>query len=413
MRHADGSFMKQKITLLLLLTMLVTAIAGCGKKAETAAEETKTEATAETTAETTEVTTTGLSARNFKAADYVTLGDYKGLTVEAAAVEAVTDEDVENYISYILSYYKEEVEITDRAAQTGDIVHVLSVGKTLDGTEFDNSGETGYDVEIGGTGYIEGYAEGLEGANIGDVVELNLTFPADYSATELAGQEAIFTLTVESIKQSVEAELNDEFVVKLDTENGSDYKTVDGFRAGVRTMLEEYAQETYDNTVAAAVLEQVSTAATFQELPADLITYFKDSITSYYNSEATYYGTDLETYMSTYYGVTLEDFNKEVVTMAETSAKEELICQLIGELEGITVADEDLNTRLAEDVKAAGLTTNEEYLGSTDIEDYRAYLVKLDVLKFLVKNAVVTEPVVEEAATTDTATTDATTTDGN
>lgn len=229
MRHADGSFMKQKITLLLLLTMLVTAIAGCGKKAETAAEETKTEATAETTAETTEVTTTGLSARNFKAADYVTLGDYKGLTVEAAAVEAVTDEDVENYISYILSYYKEEVEITDRAAQTGDIVHVLSVGKTLDGTEFDNSGETGYDVEIGGTGYIEGYAEGLEGANIGDVVELNLTFPADYSATELAGQEAIFTLTVESIKQSVEAELNDEFVVKLDTENGSDYKTVDGF----------------------------------------------------------------------------------------------------------------------------------------------------------------------------------------
>ena len=408
--------MKQKITLLLLLTMLVTAIAGCGKKAETAAE---TETSTETT---TETTTTGLSARNFKAADYVTLGNYKGFEVEAAALEAVTDEDVENYISYILSYYTEEVEITDRAAQTGDIVHVLSVGKTLDGEEFDNSGETGYDVEIGGTGYIEGYAEGLEGASIGDVVELNLTFPEDYSATDLAGQEAIFTLTVESIKQSVAAELNDELIVRMDTENGSDYKTVDGFRAGVRTMLEEYAQSTYDNTVAAAVLDQISAEATFQELPADLLTYFKDSITSYYTSEAAYYGTDLETYMSTYFGITLDAFNTEVLTMAATSAKEELICQLIAELENITVSDEDMNARLDEDVKAAGLTTKEEYLGTTDIEDYRAYLVKLDVLQFLIENAVVVEPVVDETATTEETTTDEatteeateeTTTDGN
>ena len=398
--------MKQKITLLLLLTMLVTAIAGCGKKAETAAE-----TSTETTTETTEVTTTGLSARNFKAADYVTLGNYKGFEVEAAALEAVTDEDVENYISYILSYYTEEVEITDRAAQTGDIVHVLSVGKTLDGEEFDNSGETGYDVEIGGAGYIEGYAEGLEGASIGDVVELNLTFPADYSATELAGQEAIFTLTVESIKQSVAAELNDELIVRMDTENGSDYKTVDGFRAGVRTMLEEYAQSTYDNTVAAAVLDQISAEATFQELPADLLTYFRDSITSYYTSEAAYYGTDLETYMSTNFGITMEAFNTEIETMADTSAKEELICQLIAELENITVSDEDMNARLDEDVKAAGLTTKEEYLGTTDIEDYRAYLVKLDVLQFLIENAVVVEPVVDETATTEETTTEEATTE--
>jgi trigger factor len=394
--------MKQKITLLLLLTMLVTVIAGCGKKAET---ETETE----TTTETTEVTTTGLSARNFKAAEYVTLGNYKGFEVEAAALEAVTDEDVENYISYILSYYTEEVEITDRAAQTGDIVHVLSVGKTLDGEEFDNSGETGYDVEIGGTGYIEGYAEGLEGASIGDVVELNLTFPADYSATELAGQEAIFTLTVESIKQSVIAELNDELIVRMDTENGSDYKTVDGFRTGVRTMLEEYAQSSYDNTVAAAVLDQISAEATFQELPADLLTYYRDSITSYYTSEAAYYGADLETYMSTNFGITMDVFNTEIETMAATSAKEELICQLIAELEKITVSDEDMDARLAEDVKAAGLTTKEEYLGTTDIEDYRAYLVKLDVLQFLIKNAVVVEPVVEETTTEETTTEETTT----
>jgi len=403
--------MKQKITMLVILAMLMGAVAGCGTKAAT------TDTTATDSTDTTATTTDSsgyLSARNYKASDYVSVDNYKGVAASVDPQDEISDDDVSNYVDYVMSNYTTSTDVTDRAAQDGDTVHVLSVGTKTDGTEFDNSGDTGYDVTIGGTDYIDGYAEGLIGANIGDTVVLNLTFPADYSDTTLAGQAATFTLTVQTIKQTVQTELTDEFVANLDTQNGTTYATVDGFKAGIKTMLEDYAASTYKSNVQQAVLDAVLANATFQELPAELIGYYQDSITAYYTSQATSAGYDLETYLTNTYSMTLDDFNTEIATMAEATAKEELLCQLIAEKEKITVDDDTMNTQLKLDMADAGVTTQEEYLGDTDIEEYRAYLVKLDVLDFLVTNAVITENAADttatDATTTDTTATDATTT---
>ena len=147
---------------------------------------------------------------------YVTLGEYKGITVEVQSPE-VSEAEVDAYIQYVTSSMPATEEVTGRPVQEGDTVNIDYAGKYADsGEAFDGGTAQGYDLVIGSHSFIDGFEDGLIGANIGDTLDLNLTFPEDYGHSELAGVDVIFTVTVNSIK--VKPDFDDAYAASLGIE---------------------------------------------------------------------------------------------------------------------------------------------------------------------------------------------------
>ena len=203
--------------------VLTLALAGCGNDAEpqestAAAEESAAEeSAAETETEEEKVYPQEAYLDNLNVADYVELGDYIGVEVAVAPAE-VTDDQVEVYIASALDANKEKNEITDRAAENGDLVDITFVG-TKDGEAFEGGTGENYEMTLGSGGYIEGFEEGIVGMKTGETKELNLTFPIPYNNNpSLAGADVVFTITMNHIYEEVTPEFDDDFVAGLELE---------------------------------------------------------------------------------------------------------------------------------------------------------------------------------------------------
>lgn len=342
---------------------------------------------------------------NVDAEKYVTkLGEYKGLQLTGSATE-ITDEYVESYIDYMLENSKQPVAITeDRPVQTGDVVNIDYVGKK-DGVAFDGGTAQGYDLTIGSGTFIDGFEDGLIGAKIGETVDLNLTFPENYGSEELAGQAVVFTVTVNSIGELVRPELNDEFVQSL----GMDYcQNVDEFYVVVRQSLEDTANANLENELQTQIVEKLMEICEFtEEVPEEMYNYYKEQIDTNFVNSASAVGMEKLDYILSYYGMTEEQYNAEIETGALNSARQAIVCSMIAEKEGIEITDEELNTKIEENYANFGYESVEAYMESGNAEDYRDYLLTMEVLDFLVDNAVVTAEAAIEAETvveTETAT---------
>ena len=206
----------------LLAVGMTAALAGCGSTAEveSTAESANTAATAETATAETAVDESAYEyladfdysagfdengyLKDVTAADYVTLpNDYADITLDAALGE-VSDEDVTAFIEQnFLSNFATTEQVTDRAAEDGDTVNIDYVG-TVDGVEFDGGSTNGQgtDLTIGSGLYIDDFEEQLIGSHPGDTVEVNVTFPDDYSSEDLQGQDALFEVTINGIYQN-------------------------------------------------------------------------------------------------------------------------------------------------------------------------------------------------------------------
>ena len=342
---------------------------------------------------------------NVDAEKYVTkLGEYKGLQLTGSATE-ITDEYVESYIDYMLENSKQPVAITeDRPVQTGDVVNIDYVGKK-DGVAFDGGTAQGYDLTIGSGTFIDGFEDGLIGAKIGETVDLNLTFPENYGSEELAGQAVVFTVTVNSIGELVRPELNDEFVQSL----GMDYcQNVEEFYSVVRQSLEDTANANLENELQTQIVEKLMEICEFtEEIPEEMYNYYKEQIDTNFVNSASAVGMEKLDYILNYYGMTEEQYNAEIETGALNSARQAIVCSMIAEKEGIEITDEELNTKIEENYANFGYESVEAYMESGNAEDYRDYLLTMEVLDFLVDNAVVTAEAAIEAETvveTETAT---------
>ena len=168
--------MKKKLVMILMAVMVASAtLGGCGQKGA----ETGTSVSAEE--EDVQISYKELmKATDYKVQKYVKLNDYMNMTVELSQDYSITDEQIQEYIEYLLSMYP-EYETTDKTTvENGDIVNIDYVGK-VDGEEFNGGSATGQHLEIGSGSFIDGFEDGLIGKNVGDTVDLNLTFPDSYS----------------------------------------------------------------------------------------------------------------------------------------------------------------------------------------------------------------------------------------
>ena len=371
---------------------------------ETETEEATTEAASETETETEEATTEAASETEsesetgtedasedesesetefnvadlpaYDASEYVTLGEYKGLTVEVDPVE-VTDEQV---MDKIASETKQT--LTEGTVEDGDTVNIDYVGK-LDGEEFDGGSAEGYDLEIGSCTFIDGFEDGIIGMQVGETKDLELTFPEDYHSEELAGKDVVFTVTVNSISRV--PELTDEVADSV-----VEGMTAEAYQESVRQDLEDSAKESQKSDAQQKLLQAVYNNATISGYPEENLQYTIKRATDYYEWLASMYGMSLDDYL-TNYGMTQDEFKEQIQPVAEEALGEEMTLLAIAKEENIEVSDEEYQDGLARYAEAQGMddpSKLEEAYGENYI---RNSLLQEKVLNFLYENATIEE----------------------
>ena len=321
----------------------------------------------------------------------MTLGDYKGVKVSVDAA-VVTDEYLDSYIDYVLQSNMLTTEVTDRPVQEGDIVNIDYEGK-IDGVAFDGGTAEGYDLAIGSGSFIDGFEDGLIGAETGETRDVEVTFPEDYHGTDVAGKDAVFTVTVNSISVETLPELTDEFVQGL----GVGAETVEEYRQYAYDLLMEEQQANHDAEAEMAVLETVMNNAELQDPPEDMTNRYYSRLIDNMNYYASMYGYDLETFLS------LNGTSEEtIMESARNAAKQLITMQAIAEAEGIEVTDEELDEEIEANAVSMGYEDADAYREALDVEGYREYMLTEKVLDFLLENAEVVDVEPETAAEAET-----------
>ena len=315
---------------------------------------------------------------------YVTLGEYKGVEVNVEAA-AVSEEQISQMMEYIYtsSVTKENGAITNRPAQDGDTVNIDYVG-TLDGVAFEGGTAYGQNLMLGSNRFIDGFEEGLVGAKPGQTVDLNLTFPENYGATDLAGKAVVFTVTVNYIMPTL-AEFTDEVVAGFGV---SEITNLEELRQYAHDYLLENANYDRDMIIENELLENLLANTSVEDIPKAVIEKYNGVMTRSIESIATQYGMDSDTYLLYYTGMDLESYLKD---NAEEAAKQGLIFQAIANAEGLNLTEEELDAELKTYAANEGYATIEEYLGEGSREEFEEFRMYERVLQFLKDNAVITE----------------------
>ena len=315
-----------------------------------------------------------------KASDYVELPDYSSIPVTAEKSE-ISDTLVDSYVDYYVSIDTKTEEVTDRdEVRSGDIVNIDYEGKK-DGVAFDGGTASSYDLTIGSGTFIDGFEDGLIGHKVGETLDLDLTFPEDYSAEDLAGQDVVFTVTINSISQSVPSELTDEWVV---SQGISGVETVDEYKAYVKSYLESQAQSSYESELEEQIISYLEDNAVFkQDLPAELTERFLNTYNENIEAYAQNYGLDRDSFMILYYGAEEDAVDDTIREMAEGTAKEYVILQAVADKEKLNVGDSEFKTALSTLAASYGYSSVDEFKENEDAEAYREYLMTENVLEFL------------------------------
>lgn len=369
--------MRKKLVMILAAALVMSALGGCGsdepenKNTESSQEDTLAEVTASDTER--------VNLSDLNLSDYVVLADYQQLEATVQPIE-VTDEEVdEQALSLYRNYVTEDNGgILDRAVAEGDTVIIDYEGKK-DDVAFDGGTAQGASLNIGSGEFIAGFEDGLIGVLPGETVDLNLTFPEGYGG-ELSGADVVFTVTVHYI---LPKEMQDEVIAGFETQ---DFQNIEELKQYARTLLEEDAQEEYEQNVEAAVVEALVAQCTFQELPEELIAQYEQTIMENMQMWAYLYGMDADTLTYYMYGTDLATYAAEG---APESARQILAAHALAEREGLLIPDEALEERLEELASENGWESVEEFLQQYDKEEIRESLIFQDVLDYLVENTVI------------------------
>lgn len=261
----------------------------------------------------------------------VTLGDYKGLEVEKMDVE-VTEEEVTAELDKVREQNSRTISVTDRAVVDGDITTIDFEG-FADGVPFEGGKGTDYALTIGSHSFIDTFEEQLIGKNIGEEVEVNVTFPTEYHAPELAGKPALFKVTVKDIKSKELPELDDEFAKDV-----SEFDTLDEYKADVKaTILERKTKEAVrvkEDKLVDKVIENAT-----MEIPEAMIDTQVRQMADEFAQRLQMQGLSVEQYFQ----FTGMDGNKMIEQMKPQAVKRiqsRLVLEAIVKAENITVSDE-------------------------------------------------------------------------
>lgn len=381
--------MKKKLLFLVLSISIITLAWGCGKKdaaqeADPTTEATATVAPTGTAAAPVEGTEDAATVAPVKEAyevsDYITLGEYKGLKVSYTKLE-VTDANIDEAIKTDLEENATDEEVKDRAVQNGDTVNIDYEG-LKDGVAFEGGTAQGYDLEIGSGSFIPGFEEGLVGAKLGAEVALNLTFPADYSAPDLAGQAVVFNVKVNSITTSVVPELNEDFV-----KNNTDYDSIAAYKEGVRADLVKENDNTMRNEKIRNLITTIVDGSKISSYPQSVVDFYAFEMESYYQQYASMFGYKLEDFLAAN-GLTEEKYAEEKKAYAEDRTAQELVLNAIIKAENMQLSDEEYKAGVADYIKEYGYESEEEFFKIATEGQIKESLIWEKAVNFILEQSV-------------------------
>ena len=282
-----------------------------------------------------------LSAKVFVKPE-VEIKDYLGIKVEKE-VTPVTDEDVNKEIETVRERNSREIEVTDRAAEMGDTA-VIDFEGFCDGVAFEGGKGTDYALKLGSGSFIPGFEEQVAGKNIDEEFDVNVTFPTEYHAEDLAGKEAVFKCKIHAITKVELPALDDDFAKDV-----SDFDTFDEYKADLKAKIEKRHEANADNAVEEKLVE-----ALIEKLEADIPEAMFEAETENfvrdYDSRLRMQGLDLATYFK-YTGLDLDKLREQMRPDAERQVKTRLALEKIAALESIVASEEEIEAeygRLAE-----------------------------------------------------------------
>ena len=260
--------------------------------------------------------------------------DYKGLEAVKNVAEA-TEEQVNREIEMIRERNSREIEITEEAAQMGDIVKIDFDG-SVDGVAFDGGKGTDYSLKLGSGSFIPGFEEQIAGHVIGEEFDVNVTFPEDYHAEELAGKASVFKTKVNAITRIELPELDDEFA-----KDASEFDTLDELKADMKAKIQErnnkQADNEFEEKLVEALIEKLE-----GEIPEAMFVNETENFVRDFDNRLRSQGMDMNLYFK-YTGLTIEALREQMRPQAERQVKARLALETIAALEGVVASEEEIN----------------------------------------------------------------------
>ena len=310
----------------------------------------------------------------------VTLGEYKGIEVQKADAE-VTDADVEAELKRVQDQNARLVTVEDRPVADGDQT-VIDFEGYVDGKTFDGGTAEDFELTIGSHSFIDTFEEQLIGKNIGEECEVNVTFPTEYHAKELAGKPATFKVTVKEIKVKELPELDDEFASEV-----SEFETLDEYKTDIRAKLSERKQKAAasenENRVVDKVVENAS-----MEIPDRMLDGQIDNMVQEMARNMESQGLSMDLYLK-YTGMTMDQIREQMRPQAEKRIKTRLTLEAVVKAENIQTSDERLDEeiqKLADNYKMEA-DKLKEYMTDRDKDQMKEDIAVQEAVDFLVAEA--------------------------
>ena len=310
----------------------------------------------------------------------VTLGEYKGVEVKREHT-LVTEDEVNAEIEKERNKQAAEVSVEDRAVAEGDTVN-LDYSGSVDGVKFAGGTAEAQTLKIGSHTFIPGFEEQMVGMNIGEEKDLEVTFPEEYHAKELADKKAVFHVKVNGITETQLPALDDDFAKDI-----SEFDTLDEYKADVRAKLEAQAAERDNNAFTNAVIEKVMENATV-EIPEAMVERQIDSMVRNFEARLAQQGLKLADFIK-YTGQDEKSFRNQYREQAEKSVRANLVLEAVENAENFEATEEEID---AEIVKFAGqigqdVENLKKNLTEGDREYFKADVIRDKAVKFLCDNA--------------------------
>lgn len=321
----------------------------------------------------------------------VKLGTLEGLEIEVPTFE-VTEEDVNNQLEEMRARYAQLVEKTEEPAAEGDQVWMDFKGY-VDGVAFEGGEGHDYQLELGSNTFIPGFEDQMIGMKQGETKDIKVTFPEEYHAEELAGKDAVFTVTINRIQTKELRELNDEFAQEI-----SNFDTIEELKNDLAASMREMAENRSLSMKKDAVVGKAAESCEIA-IPDAVVEVQLDNMLEQFSQRLASQGLSLEQYFQ-FTGTSMEDFRQELWPDAEQNAKVNFMLEKIVEEKGFEATDEEIDKQIQDVASNMGLEFEKAKESLVGVLDNLAYNIKIEkAVQYLLDNAVVSELSPDEVGT--------------
>ena len=308
----------------------------------------------------------------------VELGKYMGVTVTKIDT-TVTDEEVDEALEQERQQSSRTVDVTDRAVQDGDIA-VIDFEGFADGVAFEGGKGENYSLEIGSHSFIDTFEEQLIGKNIGDELDVNVTFPEQYQAADLAGKPAVFKVKINGIKAKELPELNDDFASDKGHDTLAEYK--EEVKKNLVEKKEEEAKRTKEDEAIQKIIDKSK-----MDIPEAMVKTQCETMVEEFAQRIAQSGLTMEQYMQ-FSGITVDQLMEQVKPEAMTRIQSTLVLEAIVKEENIEISDEELDAEIEKMAQGYGMEVDKlkEYMGDAQKESMKREMAITKAVELIMAN---------------------------